>query len=198
MNLIKFSLAFLFLFVVGCASNPNKAKEIETEMDRSQRVSGNERLGIKDGNMVVQKKVEMNEKLRDIQNEVYSLEDRVYGNRKYKSKGLYGALKKCRSRLTSRELGGTGKMMWTEPIDRVTDKEDEFEVGIDEKDKLVAVSEEFLLDRIKRFRKYKGVLQKREDEYQEKLEICDSDLRAKEYEAKKKKAARALPQKSTN
>lgn len=182
----------LALGLVGCSTNPHKAKEIETEMERSQKLSGDEKLGIKDGNLVVQKKVEMNEELRRLQNEVYSLEDHVYGNRKYKSQGLYGRLKSCRTKLSSKAMGGDGKLMWTEPIDRVTDKEDEFDIGIDEEEKIVGVSEEFLKDRIARFKKYKGVLQKREDEYQEKVEICDAELAARSHDnssAKKEEAS---------
>lgn len=172
----------------ACSSNPHKAEEIETEMEKDSTVSGDTKMGLKDGNMVVQKKVQMNEELRRLQNEVYGLEDRVYGNRKYGSKGLYGTLKACRLKLVSRELGGDGKLMWTEPIDRVTDKEEDFEIGIDEKEKIVGVSEEFLKDRITRFKKYKKTLQKRQDEYEEKVEICDAAVKNKEYEMKKKKA----------
>ena len=176
-------------FALGaCSSNPHKAEKIETKMDKQSEVSGDTKMGIKDGNLVVQKKVQMNEELRRLQNEVYSLEDQVYGNRKYGSQGLYGTLKTCRLKLVSRELGGDGKLMWTEPIDRVTDKEEDFEIGIDEKEKIVGVSEEFLKDRIVRFKKYKRVLQKRQDEYEEKVEICDAAVKSKEYEMKKKKA----------
>lgn len=192
-NLAVFVTSFLTLMsVIGaCSSNPHKARKIKTEMKKEQTVSGDENLGIKGGNLVVQRKVMMNEELRRLQNEVYSLEDRVYGNRKFRSKGLYGALKDCRIKQTSKELGGDGKLMWTEPIDRVTDKEDVFEIGIDEQDKIVAVSEEFLKDRIARFQGYKRVLQKREDEYEEKLAICDAAVRAKEFEIKQKSASSA-------
>lgn len=185
------AISLIFVIGAGCASNPHKAEKIDTEMERSAEVSG-EKVGIKDGNMIIQKKVEMNEELRRIQNEVYSLEDRVYGNRKYGSQGLYGTLKSCRLKLTSKELGGDGKLMWTEPLERITDKEDEWEVGIDEEDKIVGVSEEFLKDRIERFKGYKKILQKREDEYTEKLEICDAALRSKEYDMKKQEAASEL------
>ena len=189
---IMLLLSIAVLFIAGCASNPNKAKEIDTEMERSEQVSGDTRMGVKDGNLVVQKKVKMNEELRRLQNEVYSLEDKVYGNRKFNSKGLYGALRGCRKDLTSKKYGGDGKLMWTEPLDRITDKEDKWDVGIDEEDKIVAVSEEFLLDRIKRFKGYKQTLQKRQDEYEEKLEICDAALEAKKYDfAKKQKEAKA-------
>lgn len=183
-------LLALTTLAVGCSSNPHKAEEIETKMERSQEISGDTQLGVKDGNMVVQKKVMMNEELRRIQNDVYSLEDKVYGNRKYGSQGLYGALKKCKSELSSKKWGGDGKLKWTEPMDRITDKEDEFEVGIDEDNKLVGVSEEFLKDRIVRFKGYKKTLMKRQDEYTEKVEICDTELEARKHDAAEKEKAK--------
>lgn len=168
------------LTLVGCKSNPHKAEKIETEMKNHGEISGDTSLGIKDGNMVVQKKVAMNEELRRLQIEVYELEDKVYGNRKYGSKGLYGILRDCKSQMSDPKNGGDGKMKWTEPMDRITDKEDEFKIGLDEKDKLVGVSEEFLKDRLERFKGYKNVLMKREDEYEEKVAICKNDLRSQQ------------------
>jgi hypothetical protein len=53
-------------------------------------------------------------------------------------------------------------------MDRVTDKEDEFDIGYDKRDKIIGVSEEFLKDRIDRFKNYRRVLHKRQDEYEEK------------------------------
>lgn len=193
---MKFSLqirffatfAVLISFLSACSHNPNKAEKIETQLERSQSVQ-DENVGVKEGQFVVQKKVEMAEELRRLQNEVYETEDRVYGNRKYGSKGLYGALKTCRSKLTAKENGGEGKLLWTEPMERVTDKEEEFKFGIDEKDKIVGVSEEFLSDRITRFKKYKQTLQKREDEYEEKLEICDTALKNRKSRKASNKAA---------
>ncbi len=171
--------ALLCIVAVGCANRKHKAEKIETKMKQDEVVTGDERVGVKDGNMIVQKKVAMNEELRRLQYEVYELEDKVYGNRKYGSKGLYGALKECRLETVAKRNGGDGKLMWTEPVDRITDKEDEFNIGLDENDKLVGVSEEFLKDRIVRFSRYRSTLLKRQDEYEEKLEICDANLKAK-------------------
>ncbi len=179
---IKFAVVLISIEVLftACASNPNKAKDIETKMDNSQQISGDTALGVKDGNMVVQKKVMMNEELRKLQYEVYELEDRVYGNRKYGSLGLYGVLRDCRLQVTDTKNGGDGKLKWTEPMDRVTDKEEEFKIGLDEEKKLVGISEEFLADRIKRFKGYKTILNSREDEYEEKVAICKAELRTKQ------------------
>ncbi len=164
----------------SCATNKNKAEKIDTKFENGQALNGETTLGVKDGNMVVQKKVDMNEELRKLQYETYELEDRVYGNRKYGSLGLYGVLRDCKSKLSDPKNGGDGKLMWTEPMDRVTDKEDEFKIGLDEKNKLVAVTEEFLNDRIERFRGYKKLLNKRQDEYEEKVAICKTELNAKQ------------------
>lgn len=182
----KYSLVLLLgSLLVACAHNPNKAEKIETKMEREQEVTG-EKVGVnKDGNLVVQRKVEMAEELRRIQYEVYSLEDRVYGNRKYGSKGLYGALKNCKAQVVSKENGGDGKLQWTEPMERITDKEEEFKIGVDEKEKIVAVSEEFINDRLTRFKGYKSTLQKRQDEYEDKLEVCEAALKSRQHDAKK-------------
>lgn len=174
-------LSFLILGT-ACATNKNKAEKIDTKMEKNEAVSGDTAVGIRDGNMVVQKKVMMNEEVRRIQSEVYDLEDRVYGNRNYGSLGLYGVLKNCKMELSDRKNGGEGKLIWTEKMDRITDKEDEFKIGLDEKDKLVGISEEFLQDRIFRFRGYRGVLEKRQDEYEEKLAICQTELKSRHYD----------------
>lgn len=164
----------------SCSHNPHKAEKIETAIKNEGQVSGDTSVGVKDGNMVIQKKVQMNEEVRRLQNEVYETEDNVYGNRKYGSLGLYGVLRDCKLQLSDPKNGGDGKLKWTEPIDRVTDKEDEFKIGLDEKDKLVGVSEEFLKDRIQRFLGYKQVLMKRQDEYEEKVQICKAELKAQQ------------------
>lgn len=172
------------LVAVGCASKKHKAVEIETEMKRAETITGDTAVGVnKDGDMIVQQKVLMSEEIRKLQYDVYGLEDRVYGNRKYGSLGLYGVLRDCKYQLTDPKNGGDGKLQWTEPMDRITDKEDEFKIGIDEKDKLVGVSEEFMKDRIVRFKGYKKVLQMREDEYEDKLQICKAELRSRQAKA---------------
>lgn len=174
---------FVAMAIVGCSHNPNKAEKIQTEIERRSQVSGDTAVGVKDGNVVVQRKVNMAEELRRLQYEVYEMEDNVYGNRKYGSLGLYGVLRDCKAQLSDKANGGDGKLKWTEPMDRVTDKEDEFKVGIDEKEQLVGVSEEFLKDRIERFRGYKVTLQKRQDEYDEKVAICKTELASRKHDA---------------
>jgi hypothetical protein len=178
------SIASILLTTTHCASK-HKAENIDTKIEKSQSVGAQEEVGVKDGNMVVQKKVLMAEELRKLQTEVYEMEDRVYGNRKYGSKGKYGVLKECRMELADKKNGGDGKLKWTEPLNRVTDSETEFKIGLDEKEQLVGVQEEFLKDRIERFKKYKVILQGREDEISEKVDICQTELKSQKADNEK-------------
>lgn len=183
MRSLRLAIGLLSLSsLLACSTNPHKAEQVDTTIEKSTVVSGDTAVGVKDGNMIVQRKVLMSEELRRLQNEVYEMEDHVYGNRKYGSLGLYGVLKECRTQLADKANGGTGKLQWTEPMDRITDKEEEMKVGLDDKEQLIGVSEEMLKDRIERFRKYKLVLQKRQDEYEDKVAICKNDLKNRKYE----------------
>lgn len=175
------------LTLVACSHNPHKAEKLDTQLDGGQRVSGQQQVGLKSGEMVVQDKTELRERLRDLQNEVYSLEDKVYGSRKLDTKGLYGDLRGCRSKLSSRQYGGSGTLVWAEPLDRVTDKEEDMKLGLDEKNELVGLKEEYLRDRISRFLGYKKILQKRQDEFSESMEECRAQLRDKELDSSQNK-----------
>jgi len=170
------------LALAGCSSNPNKAEKIETQLDKPSTITGTQKVGLKNGEMVVLDKAEIAEKLRDLQNQVYSLEDKVYGTRKLGSLGLYGELKSCMRKLASKQYGGSGTLTWTEPLDRVTDKEEDLKIGLDENKDLVGVSQEYLRDRLQRFQGYKIILQKRSDEFEEKIEACNSTAMTKQVD----------------
>jgi hypothetical protein len=183
-NSVTLLMGLIVMATLGlgaCSSNPHKAEKIDTSMEKKESLTGEQAIGVKDGDMIYQKKVNMAEELRRLQIDVYSMEDKVYGNRKFGSQGLYGNLKGCRKDLIDPKNGGNGKLKWTEPLDRVTDKEEEFKIGLDDKNKIVGVSEEFLKDRIERFKEYQRVLNKREDEYAEKMEICEAELKAQKH-----------------
>lgn len=177
-----FALIFAAVLLVGCKSNPHKAEAVQTQLDQAEGVSGTQVVGLKKGEMMVLDKTAMSEKLRDLQNTVYGLEDKVYGTRKLNTQGLYGDLKSCRRKLNSRQYGGSGNMVWTEPLDRVTDKEEELKIGLSEKNELVGVSEEYLRDRIMRFQGYKTILQKRSDEFESQIGECKTQLAAKDID----------------
>jgi hypothetical protein len=178
-NLIVICIA---LGLGACASNPNKAENISTNMRHDEVVSGDLHIGIKNGDLVAQRKVVIAEDLRDLQIAVYEMEDHVYGNEKYGNRGIYGVLKDCRKDLSNKANGGDGHLTFIEPIDRVAEQDNELNIGLDERDKLIGVTEEYLKDRISRFRGYKKLLSKRQDDLQQKLDVCDAELKSRQYD----------------
>lgn len=182
----KLSFIAVSLVLAACA-NPNKAKELDTKVDMTAPVNAGGVIGVKDGDMVYQRKVQMNEELRKLENEVYNLEAKVYGGARYlDNKGLYGVLKDCRAEMSEARNGGDGKLLWTEKRDYVTAEDDLNKIGIEDKKKIVGVSEEYLKDRLERFGNYRKVLIDRQEEYETKVKVCELELKTKQKTAKSK------------
>nr|BFD58647.1 hypothetical protein CKG001_07540 [Bdellovibrio sp. CKG001] len=150
----------------------------------SAPVRGDSVVGVKDGDMVYQRKVAMNEELRRLELDVYNLEANVFGGPRYlDNRGLYGVLRDCRVQLGDIKNGGDGKVRWTESREYVTPDEDFSSIGVEDKKRIVGVSEEFLKDRMNRFRGYKATLEKRQDEYETKVKVCQMELTAQKQKA---------------
>lgn len=184
----KFSVLVIGLFLAACA-NPNKAKDLDTKVDMTAPVNSGAVIGVKDGDMVYQRKVQMNEELRKLETDVYNLEAKVYGGPRYlDNKGLYGVLKDCRAEMSEARNGGDGKLLWTEKREYVTAEDDLSKIGIEDKKKIVGVSEEYLKDRLTRFGNYRKVLMDRQEEYETKVKVCELELKTKQKSAKSSKA----------
>ncbi len=174
------------LVLAGCAHDQYKAHKISSNLKYAEPITGNEELGVKNGDLVVQKKVLMSEQLRDLQNKVYALQDRVYGDEDYHSEGIYGALVKCRAALVSPAYGGNGHLMWTEPMDRVVHSSKDFIVGLDNRNQIIGIKTEYLKNRIARFRQDYAILKHREHELTTQLDVCDTALNAAKWKMKHK------------
>ena len=175
----------LCLFVAACSSQ-HKAKDLDTSVEMAAPVRSDSVVGVKDGDMIYQRKVAMNEELRRLELDVYDMEARVLGGSRYlDNRGLYGALRDCRIEMGAVENNGDGKIRWTESREYVTPDDQFSSVGVEDKNRIVGVSEEFLKDRIVRFKSYRSTLEKRQDEYETKLKSCQLEL------SKQKKSAAA-------
>ncbi len=73
---------------------------------------------------------------------------------------------------------GDGKIRWTEAREYVTPDDDFSSIGVENKKQIVGLSEEFLKDRLARFKGYRTVLEKRQDEYETKVKQCQLELAA--------------------
>ncbi|KYG64387.1 hypothetical protein AZI85_02900 [Bdellovibrio bacteriovorus] len=173
------------VFAVAACSSKHKAKDIDTTVDMSAPVRSDSVVGVKDGDMVYQRKVVMSEELRRLELDVYDLEAKVLGGPRYlDNRGLYGVLRDCRVSLGSVENSGDGKVRWTESRQYVTPDDDFSSIGVEDKKRIVGVSEEYLKDRLARFKDYKNTLEKRQDEYETKVKVCELELAAQKKKGK--------------
>lgn len=175
----KFALVMMVLGLAACSTThkeKSEVKDIETKLDRAQDING-ETLGVRDNTIVVQKKRVLAEELRELQNYTYGINDEVYGSRKYGSRGLYGVYVDCKADLNSKKYGGSGDLPYVEPAETIIKEKEEWKFGKDENDKLVTVSEEFISERIERFKKYRDKLEKRRAEYELKVRVCKNKIK---------------------
>ena len=169
----------LFLFsilVLSCSSK--KVAYVKETMKYPQQVNGNTKIGVEKGDLVVQEKWNIAQELRQLQYDVYGLEDNVFGNKKYGSLGLYGVYRQCHIDLAKPENGGNGNVRWIEPMDPVIkDEKKGGIISLDNRNKIVKIKKEFLKERIKRFTQYKETLQTKQQEYRRKVEECELKLK---------------------
>ncbi len=161
-------------FGLGACASRHKAETKDTRLEKATS-NGNQEVGLRDGKVVVQRKVLLAEELRKLEHQVYLTEDEIYGNEQYGTAGLVGVLKDCNRRLADPRIGGNGKLKRPYKIDRVTEKEEKLKFVIDEKGDLVGLTEEYLRDRMDRFQGYRKILSERRNEVNTDLEICEND-----------------------
>lgn len=190
MKPFKLMILTLGLVLAGCASKLEKKNELvdHSGLEKEEAVGGETVLGVRDNKVKVQRKVFLAEELRRLENLSYGLQYEVYGNREYGTIGLYGAYKECKSELQLPKYGGKGKLQPVEPAALVINEDPEFQFAKTKEGDLVGFSEEYLSERLDRFKKYRDVLRRRRSEYEQKLEICEHDLKVAKSNFLKNKA----------
>jgi hypothetical protein len=162
------------VFLSACSSNPHKASELNTKIEKAENAGQGAVIGVKDGNMVYQKKVLLGEELRTLTVNARELEAKLYGGPRYfDNNGMIGALKNCRAKLATAK---GEKLQWTERRDYVIPDGEDLKMGFDEKGALTGLTEEFLKDRLDRYKGYQKILTQRIDDMDEKIASCNSQL----------------------
>lgn len=106
---------------------------------------------------------ELESKAQYLKNTVFEEEEKLYGNRKLGSLGLYGDLKSCLRKQSSLQFGGSGELSWTEVIDRPSDWEDGL-TGTPDK----------ISEWLERLQFFDQVLRMRIEEYSSRLTACQA------------------------
>ena len=168
------AFACIMTLTVGCASNPHKAEELDMSIKNETILSPASSIGVKEGNMIFQRKYKLGEELRAVEIQAYEAESTLYGGpRYYDNRGLIGVLKECRYEMAQMN---DGKLLWSEKRDYVIPEYEDMQMGLDDKGKLAGLTEEFLKDRIERFKGYKDALVQRTEAMQLKIDMCQSEL----------------------
>ncbi len=179
-RILSVSLLSLALTTISGCANRNKADIVDTGLEKQAHVTAGqgESVGVRDKEFVLQKKKNLGEELRRLEENVRELDDRVYGNRDFDTYGIWGKLRDCRNSLKEKNSDFDPGSM-----ERVSDSEyllnwkanSDAKAAIEKSsEKLVAMSEEDLDDHIKKLNKVKSHLQEREDEINDKLSRCRS------------------------
>lgn len=163
---------------VGLAAcNSKKIKNIDTNLENAASMREEQIGKNSDGLYVVQKKENLVDHLSDLQKEVYTMEESIYGNRKFGNKGLYGVLEDCRIKSRAQKVG---KNEMVEKLPRTILSLEESKIskklGVDEKGTLVKLSEEDLQTRIDRFEKYKQTYQDQQEWFDTEIKACKVSL----------------------
>lgn len=187
MKTINYINAFNVLLIgtmLSCA-NPNKAEKIDAKTDGMKAVTKDTSVGLnKKGEMIARRKVQMTEELKNLEKRVYTLEEDIYGNDELGNRGKWGVLRDCMKDAYSKDMGGDGKLHVLPEKRQVTKKESQLKIGLDEDGQLVGVSDEYLKDRIERFKSYEDLLGQDKDFFEEKIRICQAMIEEKKFDQK--------------
>jgi len=177
---MKWSHFFSILIVLsGCASK----KEVNVSLDEAPKfdkklnsatLDRNERVGVKDGTVKIQRVVYLEENLSKLQTEIDDLENQVYGPSKTFPGGIYLDLKTCRTNAADVRIGGNGVPEPMEKWQKISQKNEDFNYHVDANNSVIAVSEEDLATRISSLQKLQRMLNDNYDNFKEKLDNCKS------------------------
>lgn len=175
MNKIVILLSVLAL---GACSSKKKIENVETEVENSRAVSPNTVVGKNSsGDTIHQEKTDLVEYLLDLEKEVYTTEETIFGNRSYGNIGKYGSLENCMTELQKNKTGQWGMVEMPEKVVLTKLGSPKKKAGIDEKKNLVVLSQEEITARIKRFEGYKDNYEKQLDWYDSELKNCTLKLK---------------------
>lgn len=162
----------------SCSSNKSRVSLDEPEkLEKTLNTATpdkSEKVGVKDKTVVIQKRIYLEEELSKLQGQIGDLENSIYGRSRKDPGGLWTNLQKCRKRLADPRLGGDGNTEPMEKWERISDKDDDFNYGVDERNNVIAYSEENLETRIINLKKMKRILDEKFETFQDKAELCEN------------------------
>ena len=172
---------FGLVILVGCASKSDRVT-LERPEELNQTLSSStsdrsEKIGVRGDNIVIQKRVTLEENLTKTQDAIEEMERNIYGASRRNPGGLWKKLQECRGQIADPRLGGSGKAEPMEKWEKISESDPDFKYRVDASNQVVAVSEEQLETRVLNLQKQKSILERRFAEFQTKSDECDESLK---------------------
>lgn len=179
---VRYQMKNIFLFltvltVISCSSK-KKIESVNTEMEDKTQINSTTAVGKNNsGETVIQEKTKLVDYLVELERQVYTLEETIYGNKAYGNIGKFGSYENCATELQKKTTGKWGMIEMPEKIILTKLGQPKKKTGMDEKKNLVVLSEEEITARIKRFEDYKDSYEKQEDWFGVEIKNCNLKLK---------------------
>lgn len=169
---------------MAACSSKKKLESINTEMEDKAQINASTAIGKNNaGDTVIQEKTKLVDYLVDLERQVYTSEETIYGNKSYGNIGKYGSLENCMTELQKKSTGKWGMVEMPDKILLTKLGAPKKKTGIDEKKNLIVLSEEEITARIKRFEDYKQTYEDQEDWFETEVKNCNLKLKNPEQGA---------------
>lgn len=172
-------MVLVAVLTVSCASKKvslDEPEKFEKNLNTAT-TDKNEKVGVKDGTVVIQKRIYLEEELSKLQTQIGDLESSIYGRSKKDPGGVWASLQKCRRKTADPRLGGDGNPEPMEKWERISEKDEDFNYAVDDKNNVVAYSEEKLEARVVNLKKMKRILDDKYDSFKDKQDVCENKYR---------------------
>jgi hypothetical protein len=163
------SIALALAFLGACASNPNKAKDIE-KVDTRAAYQG-ESIGMNDNKeVIIQKQTGADVELRNLGWQSYDLERKIQSD--------HELLTRCREELADPRLGGSGSITDIPEIDTLKPPSQvKDELGIAANGQLKVVKKEMYLERLNAEREYVETLRQQQKVIAKHKTNCERQMK---------------------
>lgn len=160
------------LIVMGfthCASNPNKAKDIDTKLDTKGNYQGS-KIGLNENKeVVVQTETAADDELRQLSWRNYDLEKKIAASSDH--------LTRCRNEVADPRLGGSGQVTEIPEVDSLKPMSSvKEELGLTETGGLAVVKKEMYAEILKSQRKYEESLRLTSKTVEKAKNDCDREM----------------------
>jgi hypothetical protein len=184
---MKTWILIMSVLALAACSSKKKLETVETELEGQAKINNTTSIGkAGSGDTVIQEKTKLVDYLVDLERQVYAAEETIFGNKAYGNIGKYGALENCAVELQKQTSGKWGMVEMPEKIVLTKLGGPKKKPGIDEKKRLVVLSQEEITARIKRFEDYKEAYENQDDWYDTEIKNCNLKLKNREEGAASK------------